>query len=175
MFCPKCSQQQVSDETRFCSRCGFQLNVVKALLVNDDLPPNTETLKPDRSIRLRDLTIGAFLMFILALIGAALTVGMPPFHSGRIIILVLAWVALTLLINVKPIIQYFLRADTSASTRDDFSPSKIVSKLTSQNNKALPESHSIPASDLIMPSLNTAEMTQPPSITEKTTNLLDRN
>lgn len=174
MFCPKCSQQQVSDETRFCSRCGFQLNVVKALLANDDLTQNTETLTPDRSLSKRDMTIGAFLMFILALIGAALLVDMPAYHSGRIIIVVLAWIALTLLINIKPITQYFLRPDNSASTRNDFSPSKIVSKLTSQNNKSLRESHSIPVSDLAMPGLNTAEMTQPPSVIEKTTHLLDK-
>jgi len=174
MFCPKCSQQQVSDETRFCSRCGFQLNVVKALLVNDDMlqTQNTEIQKPDRSLRKRDLTIGAFLMFILALIGAALIIELPPFHSARIIIVVLAWVALTLLINIKPIIRYFLQADSSGK---DTSTTETFSNLSTKiKHAALPSSHSIPAEDLIMPSINTAEMVSPPSITEQTTNLLDK-
>jgi uncharacterized membrane protein YvbJ len=26
MFCPKCGQQQVSDNTRFCSQCGLSIN-----------------------------------------------------------------------------------------------------------------------------------------------------
>lgn len=32
MHCPRCGQSQVSDETKFCSRCGFQLAVVAELL-----------------------------------------------------------------------------------------------------------------------------------------------
>jgi uncharacterized membrane protein YvbJ len=35
MYCPKCSQQQISDEMRFCSRCGFPLGAVKELIAND--------------------------------------------------------------------------------------------------------------------------------------------
>ena len=32
MHCPRCGQQQVSQETKFCSRCGFQLAIVSELL-----------------------------------------------------------------------------------------------------------------------------------------------
>ena len=32
MFCPQCGQQQASDATRFCSRCGFQLEAVAGAL-----------------------------------------------------------------------------------------------------------------------------------------------
>lgn len=34
MFCPECGHRQVSDETRFCSRCGLPLNVVIDLLAD---------------------------------------------------------------------------------------------------------------------------------------------
>ncbi|MET0753730.1 MAG: zinc ribbon domain-containing protein, partial [Pyrinomonadaceae bacterium] len=85
MFCPKCSQQQISDETRFCSRCGFELNVVKALLASDDAPQSVEIQKPDRSLRPRDMTIGAGIMFFFAFIVAVITVDMPPSHSSRIV------------------------------------------------------------------------------------------
>jgi len=175
MFCPKCSQQQISDETRFCSRCGFELNVVKALLSSDNLPQTAETSKIDRSLRKRDMTIGAALMFFFAFIVAAITVDMPPSHSSRILLLVCAWLALSLLINIKPMIQYFLRADDSAPAADDFSVVKTVSKLVSRKKKALPEAHSIPANDFATPAVNTAEMVKPPSVTERTTNLLDKD
>jgi hypothetical protein len=176
MFCPKCSQQQTSDETRFCSRCGFELNVVKALLSSDSLPQTAETAKIDRSLRKRDMTIGAALMFIVAFIVAAITVDMPPSHSSRILLLICVWFALTLLINIKPIIQYFLRADNSSpAAEDDFSVSKTVSKIVSRKKKALPEANTIPASDFAMPAVNTAEMVKPPSVTERTTNLLDKD
>ena len=39
MYCPKCSQQQVSEDLRFCSRCGFPLAGVALLLENDGLIP----------------------------------------------------------------------------------------------------------------------------------------
>jgi len=174
MFCPKCSQQQISDETRFCSRCGFELNVVKALLASNDATQIAEIQKPDRRLRKRDMTVGAGVMFVIAFIVAVITIDMPPSHSSRIILLIGAWLVLSLLINIKPLLQYFLRADNSASKTDDFSPSKVISKLTSRDKNALPEARSIPAADLIMPNLNTAEIVQPPSVTENTTNLLDK-
>jgi hypothetical protein len=175
MFCPKCSQQQISDETRFCSRCGFELNVVKALLSSDTLPQTAETSKIDRSLRKRDMTIGAALMFLFAFIVAAITVDLPPSHSARILLLICAWFALSLLINIKPMIRYFLRADDSPPAESDFSVLKTVSKFVSRNKKALPEARGIPADDFAMPVVNTAEMVKPPSITERTTNLLDKN
>ena len=173
MFCPKCSQEQVSDETRFCSRCGFQLNVVKALLADDSAPQNLETRKPNRSLNKRDLTIGAALMFVFAFIVATLTVSLPPNHSARILFLIVAWLLLSLLINIKPLIQYFMRGETSA-TDENRLPSNRASGLFSKTDKqSLPTAESIPA-DLLMPSVNTADFAQPPSVTEPTTNLLNK-
>src|SRR5688572_25352751 len=39
MYCPRCAQQQVTDDVSFCSRCGFQLGVVRELLVTDGAVP----------------------------------------------------------------------------------------------------------------------------------------
>ncbi len=175
MYCPKCSQEQVSDETRFCSRCGFQLNVVKALLTDDSALQSAEIQKPDRSFRKRDLTIGAALMFVFALIMAILTVSLPPASSFRIIYLVIAWLVLSVLINIKPMIQYFMRTENNASDEKHL-PSKLQSNFTfkgENQNAALPSAQSIPA-DFMMPAANTAEMVSPPSITESTTNLLNK-
>lgn len=172
MFCPKCSQQQVSDETRFCSRCGFQLNVVKALLSNESLSQTAETQKVSRSLSKRDMTIGAALMFVFAFIVAAITVDLPPSHSAPILFLIIAWFILVLLINIKPIIQYFLRPDSPAT---DVPVSKTFPNLFSKSNSnALPAAQSVPAEDLVMPRFKTAEMVQPISVTEPTTNLLDK-
>ncbi|HEY0457520.1 MAG TPA: zinc ribbon domain-containing protein [Pyrinomonadaceae bacterium] len=176
MFCPKCSQEQVSDETRFCSRCGFQLNGVKALLCGEGVASSGEIQKQASALRKRDLTIGAALMFFFALIMAILTVSFPPASSFRIIYLVIAWLALTLLINIKPIIRFFLGGETSAAD-EKLMPAKFTSAFASQTGKqpaALPAAHeSIPA-DFLMPAANTAEMVPPPSVTESTTNLLKK-
>jgi len=34
VFCPQCGHQQISDDTRFCSRCGLSLGLVTDLLLN---------------------------------------------------------------------------------------------------------------------------------------------
>ena len=39
MYCPRCGQQQISDETKFCSRCGFQLVLVGEVLLNNGTHP----------------------------------------------------------------------------------------------------------------------------------------
>ncbi len=69
MFCPKCSQQQSSGNIRFCSRCGFKLNVLKALLAEDNasLSKTSKSNAVNRSWRKRDMTIGALVMFFFAL------------------------------------------------------------------------------------------------------------
>ena len=172
MFCPKCSQQQVSDETRFCSRCGFRLNVVKALLSNDSLSQNTAMQKSSRSYSKRDMTIGAMFMFVFAFIVAAIATDAPRGSGAPIVLLTIVWFILILLINIKPIIQYFLRPNYSAA---DVPVSKTSPNLFSKpNSNALPAAHSILAEELVTPRFNTAEMVQPLSVTEPTTNLLSR-
>src|SRR6185295_1681083 len=39
MYCPQCGQQQVSDMTRFCSRCGFTLEGTTQILASGGLAP----------------------------------------------------------------------------------------------------------------------------------------
>jgi hypothetical protein len=73
MFCPKCGQQQVSDEVRFCSRCGFQLDVVKTLLAGENFPAlgpvNTQTAAGGgESPRKRGVKQGLMLMMSTVLI-----------------------------------------------------------------------------------------------------------
>ncbi len=39
MYCPRCGQQQITDEVRFCSRCGFPLAGVMQLLASGGALP----------------------------------------------------------------------------------------------------------------------------------------
>src|SRR6185295_1239105 len=38
MYCPKCGQQQISDEMRFCSRCGLALSGLAEWLAGGGIP-----------------------------------------------------------------------------------------------------------------------------------------
>ncbi len=45
MHCPRCGQQQISNETKFCSRCGFQLALVAELLNHGGFLPELEAVQ----------------------------------------------------------------------------------------------------------------------------------
>ena len=65
MFCPKCSQEQLSADLRFCSRCGFRLEAVGELLATDGVPVREPFA---RLLLRRDTRTGAKLLFMSGLI-----------------------------------------------------------------------------------------------------------
>jgi hypothetical protein len=79
MHCPRCGQQQISDQTKFCSRCGFQLGLVSELLMNGGfLPQLAELYKGKTTIFTRKngllftvLWLIFWLMMLPAFFGAA--------------------------------------------------------------------------------------------------------
>ncbi len=44
MHCPRCGQQQISTETKFCSRCGFQMGLIPELIANNGMLPQLAEL-----------------------------------------------------------------------------------------------------------------------------------
>jgi hypothetical protein len=70
MYCPKCGQQQVSGDVRFCPRCGFQLEGVKALVTGEAVPaPLAQLSTPEiDSPRKRGIKQGVMLMLSTALL-----------------------------------------------------------------------------------------------------------
>lgn len=189
MYCPKCSQQQPSDEVRFCSRCGFQLGVVKELLAQTEAPAPSaaEPLQPApaRGLRKRDVTVGALLMFVVALVVVLFPdTTPPPVRDGQLLITVALFVVLVLFINF---VGHLLRAvnrifgeDEAATRRGQLSqpptPAPDLSTKVSAGGRdraALPPTRSVPAASFNPPRVETAEMVRPPSVTEHTTNLLN--
>lgn len=49
MHCPRCGQQQISEETKFCSRCGFQLGLVAELLAHGGFLPQLAELQKTKT------------------------------------------------------------------------------------------------------------------------------
>ena len=177
MFCPKCSQQQSAEEARFCSRCGLQLGVVKALLAADDTATDARGAAPDRSLRTRDMSVGAALMFFVALVLALVALEMPPSFNSRIYPLVVAWLALMVLVNIRPLVRYFLGTGAPRHAKDAAAtapaPDLTTKVAASSRRSALPPAtEGVPASAFGAQRVNTAEVVHPPSVTEHTTNLL---
>lgn len=78
MFCPKCSQEQISDEMRFCSRCGFDLSGVSELLLNDGAMLENSEEKSGLTAYLRQKSAlpGAKIMFFsVCLLPVAVGIG----------------------------------------------------------------------------------------------------
>jgi hypothetical protein len=92
MYCPQCGQHQISDELRFCSRCGFPLSgVAKLIAAAGTLPALEEgTRKSIRSPRRRGFEQGIILILIgialLPLINVAVS---PPYNEALLFLFLL--------------------------------------------------------------------------------------
>lgn len=66
MHCPGCGQQQVSNETKFCSRCGLPLGIVSDVLAHGGyLPQLAELNQKKRSIWTRKNGLAFSLLWFL--------------------------------------------------------------------------------------------------------------
>ena len=150
MYCPKCGQEQASESVRFCSRCGLKLSTVEEALAK------------------RLIKMAMYLVLtICAIFGwGSITAG-PAFMQVRVIITLIAAITFYLLFSgdLKHIFYKLFSQNIEQ-----------IKQITRANQKSsLPPAHSISVPTLGSHRVNTAEMVRPPSVTEQTTMLLDKN
>lgn len=172
MFCPRCGQQQISETTRFCSRCGFPLDGVSQLLARGGtlpVPSEPTQLSP----RKKGIRQGAMLMLSTILvvpIVAILSVTFLPFPEVLVPI-----TALVCFVGGLLRILYALLLEESSPSEDTYrapmGPAQIGQARVT--GSALPAASVNPASGWRRP--NTAELAPPSSVTENTTRLLERD
>ncbi len=70
MHCPKCGQQQLTEKTRFCSRCGFSLTGIAVVVANNGmLPTDAQVHTPSKFFPVRrGVKQGAFLFLLSFLV-----------------------------------------------------------------------------------------------------------
>lgn len=163
MFCPKCSQQQASEELRFCSRCGFPLTGVTLLLENDgEVPPTKQTVSRGRIFK--ESLLLMFASWLVALVATNMFDWGGPFETvakiGSLIFFVLGLIGLLKFVFVF----LFVRESVSAP-----SPKTLTA---STRRAALPSPQENPLTDYPQRS-NTKEMAPRGSVTESTTRLLN--
>jgi len=180
MFCPQCGQQQVSDVTRFCSRCGFLLDGVMAVLTSGGAVP-TRYLQPASrklSPRSKGVRQGAMLMLSTILLVPIIAI-ISVFISGSPEVFV-PLVAITLFVGGLLRILYALLMEDTVPQMDfeqmaGYAPPAAPQFDRPMHNAALPPA-AINQAPSWRPRQNTAEIYQPPpSITENTTRLLDKD
>ncbi|HEX8499701.1 MAG TPA: zinc ribbon domain-containing protein [Pyrinomonadaceae bacterium] len=169
MFCPKCGQQS-SDEVRFCPRCGLSLAGLPAYVAGNDFgaPRPLPAPTPEMTAKRLGTRRGAKLMFfsvVLFPIFFALCFLVdgpaPLFVPLTVFLLGLVMVVYARLFGdeMLPIRGAPGRADLSAGAGH---PSLGTQQFT-------------PAHLFAQQRGNTAEIAQPPSITENTTKLLEKD
>ena len=181
MHCPKCGQQQISDQTRFCSRCGFLLTGVAEVVANDGLVPMPAQARlANGSPRRRGVMQGTFvflLSFLLvplvAIICMALTIGPEPVAITAILLTVggLLRIAFALMFESGVSGGNILEQNAMAASQTLFAGKKEAGEL--------PPAQSIPASAYAPPGTGrwreTNELETPGSVTDNTTKLLHQD
>jgi|SRR5690349_3363481 len=174
MYCPKCGQQQVSDEMRFCSRCGLALSGLAewvtggALLVKRaDEPQNVALSERRKGMR----RAGKLMFFSGVLVPVFLVISLIVDEGAPLIFpFFVFFVALAMMLYAR------LFGDNTAPVDNTSlnNPSAQTSQLPqSATRSSLPPAANMPLPTVGRQQVRTNELTQPPSVTENTTRLLD--
>lgn len=177
MYCPQCGQQQISGDTRFCSRCGFPLGGVLALLASGGVLAVSPTSDSPKTLspRRKGYRQGAMMMILCFLITPLLAilteVGMPEILVPLSAI-IFFWGGVIRMIYAR------MFEETTPQLMPNTLPAYIPPAGPAQfgvggarSQDALPPQRSVPVTGWRQP--DTAEIIAPPSVTENTTRLLD--
>lgn len=182
MHCPQCGQQQVTGEMRFCSRCGFPLGgVVELLARGGDLPiVEAQTGKRNRSPRYEGVRQGVLLIFLGAIIVPLLGI-LNSFQTNGSTFLDILVAMSAVIFFVGGFVRILYAAIFEEGAQLAYAPQPVALPYmpavaqpqlnTGLRGPALPPAQSIPVSNWRQRP-NTAEIVQPPSVTENTTRLL---
>lgn len=181
MYCPICGQQQISEETRFCSRCGFLLTGVAEVVAKGGALPQfiNQTDPKAMSPRRKGVKQGGRLMLAGLIIVPLVAVLSEALNFDPTLTAILA--ILTFWGGLLRII-YALLFESSQPIGKTLEENLLSNAQTlfgrNKKQNALPPHQSIPASDYIPPTQtnrrDTNDLAQP-SVTEETTKLLEKD
>jgi len=177
MHCPKCGQQQISQDTRFCSRCGFQLGIVAELIENGGFLPQLAEISKGKSTffsRKNGLIFTAiWFIFWVMMLPAFFGIANEEDAAGVSAVFGIFTTMMFLIIS--------LAALKRSPKVYELAPHQIPASLYgSQAAGALPPQQSQPASTYMPPEgawrvPDTGDLARPASVTEHTTKLLKKD
>ena len=181
MYCPQCGQQQAPGTVRFCSRCGFPLDGVLQLLGNGGMLPVYRDPQVPREIspRKKGVRQGGML-FLLGVILVPILGVFASYINGPFPEILAALAAIICFIGGPLRMLY-------AAIFEEGAPSAVLHGARpyvgppistpqfgpSMHNAALPPPPAQSASGWRSRPI-TSELASPPSVTENTTRLLDK-
>ncbi len=182
MHCPRCGQQQASEEIKFCSRCGFPLGLVTEILAHGGFLPQLADLHKSKKWLTRNfglkLSLVWFLLINFILVPlAAITKAPGGVIAGLAIIGFCGGLLMTALSFL------FLQKETKPFQRQTEVPNEMSAPQYIGGNlrqNALPPQTSQPVSSYAAPTAgswkapDTGDLV-PHSVTEGTTKLLQKD
>jgi hypothetical protein len=172
MYCPVCSQQQISDVMRFCSRCGFPLTGVREVIASGGTKPEIEDVQAPRvpkGVRRGVWTILASFVF------AFLVLLLSTANEDFLVLLLIPFLSLVVGFLIL-LYGTFLEKRTTRVKGTALPQSTAASSpemIGATRRPALSPPQVAPMQSFNAPRIQTAEMVQPPSVTERTTRLLE--
>jgi hypothetical protein len=177
MFCPRCSQEQISEEIKFCSRCGLPLSVVSKVLTNGGfLPqPADETKNKKWLTRKKGLLFSMFWFMFFVLV---MTPIVAIDNGDDAFVMAILGIMGGLIMTVASFIFLKNEPRSAENFKKDSANYKTKNLYESQHT-ALPPQQTQPAQNYVSPAHSwkapvTGEMVQPQSVTEATTRLLKK-
>ena len=170
MYCPQCSQEQLAEEMRFCSRCGFPLAIVSQLVASGgalegfDVEGNRQLSPRQKGVRKGALfmIISGVLLPLVAFMAA---------NKNDLAVLFVPVLMVFIYGLARSLYAYLLEQNTSMGSRMSSPGTAKPKQLSAAQRSALPPEQSVPITDWRQP-VDTSEMAQPSSVTDHTTKLL---
>jgi len=170
MYCPNCGQQQISEEMKFCSRCGLALSGLAEWLAGGRLPlKRAEEAKADPlSPRRKGMRRAAKVMFfsgvlfpIFLVFSIAIEEPGPMFVPFMVF-----FVSLVMMLYARLFSDKTVPVNTQSAQTTTFHAHSVPNYL--------PPASPLPTPPLGRQQVRTNDLAQqPPSVTENTTRLLD--
>ena len=178
VYCPRCGQEQISAEIRFCSRCGFLMNGLAEVVLSGGIPqqllPNAPKLPTPRRRGLKQggawFLLGVVLVPILGILSQLI-------HFKEEIV-GLAAVLFLLGGIVRMVFALIFESGNPADNTLEENVYQTAQKLLNKNPQAnaLPPQQSIPVDSYASPRASNWRDTndlEPTSVTDSTTKLLN--
>ena len=180
MHCPSCGQQQVSNEIKFCSRCGFPMGLIADVLAHGGFLPQLAELNKKKTIFTKKNGVIFGVMWFIAftmLFTSILGISNAPDEMVGIMAVIGVFGGLMLVIGSLSLLPSSKTFSPFAQPMHPQIPNAHGLHGVGQQ-QALPPQQSIPANAYAPPKAgswrNTNDL-EPTSVTDSTTKLLEKD
>ncbi|MFL6374593.1 MAG: hypothetical protein ACJ73D_08015 [Pyrinomonadaceae bacterium] len=174
MHCPSCGQQQISNETKFCSRCGMPLSLVAEVVANGGFLPQLAELETKKTfLNKKNGVIATIFFMITFMMLLPALFGIADLETAAGVSAVLGVFGGMMMIIASLV---FLPSSRKRMPMTQFvAPSPQQGLGGQQHGHALPPQQSIPVSSYGPPQPGNWRDTNDlqPAVTEGATRLLD--